>query len=79
MHFIFRGDRHGQRRFSVEKIKEHILELEQFQGKRDRGFRFLYFPLLSVHTGVKNCFYHQRGWMQHRDVPEPESEFYTWR
>ena len=21
----------------------------------------------------------QRGWMQHRDVPEPESEFYTWR
>ena len=29
--------------------------------------------------GRKELFYHQRGWMQHRNVPEPESEFYTWR
>lgn len=26
------------------KNKEHILELEQFQGKRDRGFHFCIFP-----------------------------------
>lgn len=59
------------------KNKEHILELEQFQGK-GQGFRFCIFPSFGTY-GRKELFYHQRGWMQHRDVPEPESEFYTWR
>lgn len=60
MHFIFRGDRHGQRRFSVEN-KEHILELEQFQGKKGQVLPLLYFPLLLAHTGVKNCFTTREG------------------
>ena len=36
------------------KNKEHILELEQFQGKKGQGLPLLYFPLLLAHTGVKN-------------------------
>lgn len=43
------------------KNKEHILELEQFQGKKGQGLPLLYFPLLSVHTGVKNCFTTREG------------------
>ena len=38
------------------KNKEHILELEQFQGKKGQVLPLLYFPLLLAHTGVKNCF-----------------------
>ena len=43
------------------KNKEHILELEQLQGKKGQGLPLLYFPLLSVHTGVKNCFTTREG------------------
>ena len=42
------------------KNKEHILELEQFQGKKGQGLPLLYFPLLLAHTGSKELFYHQR-------------------
>lgn len=61
------------------KNKEHILELEQFQGKKGQGLPLLYFPPSFGTYGRKELFYHQRGWMQHRNVPESESEFYTWR
>ena len=43
------------------KNKEHILELEQFQGKKGQGLPLLYFPLLLAHTGVKNCFTTREG------------------
>ena len=43
------------------KNKEHILELEQFQGKKGQGLPLLYFPLLLAHMGVKNCFTTREG------------------
>ena len=43
------------------KNKEHILELEQFQGKKGQVLPLLYFPLLLAHTGVKNCFTTREG------------------
>ena len=53
------------------KNKEHI-------QKGTGASAFVFSPSFRTY-GRKELFYHQRGWMQHRDVPEPESEFYTWR
>ena len=39
---------------------------------------FVFSPSFGTY-GRKELFYHQRGWMQHRNVSESESEFYTWR
>ena len=43
------------------KNKEHILELDQFHGEKGQELPLLYFPLLSAHTGVKNCFTTREG------------------
>lgn len=60
------------------KIKSIYWNWNNFRAKGTGASAFVFSPSFGTY-GRKELFYHQRGRMQHRNVSESESEFYTWR